>query len=134
MAKIGLEGLDDFQRRLMRHEQAATEAIPEMLQAGADVLIEAEKAEIERYNLIDKHKMINSVRATKVKKKGADSYVEVYPQGKDAKGVRNATKGFIAQYGRSTQEAKPWHSDAIEKSSDEVRQAMAEKWAQKTSE
>ena len=51
---------------------------------------------------------INSIKATPVKKNGAETYIEVYPQGRaphgnDRKGdksnVRYATIGFVAEYG-----------------------------------
>lgn len=134
MAKVDFTGLADFEARLKRREKAATEAVPAMLAAGAEVLVKAEQDEIERHDLIDKHALIDSIKPTKIKTVGSESSVEVYPQGKDKKGARNATKGFVHEYGSSSIEAKPWHSTAVEKSTEAVREAMNKKWEQITSE
>jgi len=145
MGRVDFTGLPDFEARLARHERAATEAVPEMLAAGAQVLAEAEKASIRKYDLIDKGALIKSVKPTKVKKKGSQSSVEVYPQGRNKKGERNATVGFVQEYGYATQtfrkngsraigihEPTPWHSEAVEKSRDEVQAAMDKVWKEKT--
>lgn len=134
MGRVDFTGLADIEARLKRREKAATEAVPAMLAAGAEVLVQAEREEIERHDLIDKHALMDSIKPTKIKTVGSESSVEVYPQGKDKKGVRNATKGFVHEYGSSRIEGKLWHSGAVEKSTEAVREAIKKKWEQITSE
>ena len=97
MAQFNTVGFDDVEKALLRREKAAVKAVPEMLKAGANVLVRAQKAEIERMQIVDTADMMNSVKATPVKGNDVEQYVEVYPHGKDRKGVRNAEKAFIAQ-------------------------------------
>lgn len=106
MAQIKLSGLEEIEKQLQRREKAAEEAVPEMLKAGAAVLVESEREEMERLELVDYGDMRDSVKATKVKESRGGKSIEVYPQGKDRKGVSNATKAFVAQYGKSGMSAR----------------------------
>lgn len=128
MAQFNTVGFDDVEKALLRREKAAVEAVPEMLKAGANVLIRAQKAEIERMRIVDTADMMKSVKATPVKGNDVEQYVEVYPHGKDRKGVRNAEKAFIAQYGKPNEPARPWLTSANEKCVDDVHDAMRAVW------
>lgn len=131
MANFHVAGFDAVEQALLREEQTALEAVPEMLKAGAEVLANEQKAQIEAYNLVDKGALIRSIKADKIKGEGTGRYVEVYPHGKDKKGVRNAEKAFIAQYGRTRQPAKPWFTTANEKAAPAVHEAMMQVWRDK---
>ncbi len=131
MAKFELSGLDDIEKMLLNRETRVEAAVPDMIQAGADELIKAERAEMERLKLVDTGDMKESVKATKVRKTDSGGFVEVYPQGKDRKGVRNATKAFVAQYGKSNLSARPWLTAARAKSGDKVSEAMRKAWEKK---
>lgn len=128
MAQFNVVGFEELEKRLLAREAAVTKAIPAMLEAGAAVLIEAQKREVEQMDIVDKYDLMNSIGATKILRKGESAYTEVFPQGKDRKGVRNATKGFIAQYGKSNEPARPWMTVANEKSAAAVHEAMRAKW------
>lgn len=128
MADFNVVGLDGVIQDMMRHAQAAEEAIPEMLKAGAEILVNAQKEEAQAMKIRDTGDFIKSIKATSVKGNGEGSYVDVYPQGKDHKGVRNAEKGFIAEYGTSKIKARPWMRTANEKSAEEVTAAEKEIW------
>ena len=131
MAQIKLSGLEEIEKQLQRREKAAEEAVPEMLKAGAAVLVESEREEMERLELVDYGDMRDSVKATKVKESRGGKSIEVYPQGKDRKGVSNATKAFVAQYGKSGMSARPWLTEAKAKSGDKISQTMKEVWRKK---
>lgn len=135
MAKFTTVGFDDVEAALLRREAAALEAVPEMLEAGAAVLIKAQQDEIEAMQIVDFRDMKNSIKATKIKGSDAERYVEVYPQGEDRKGVSNAEKAFIAQngrmYGKTKKEARPWFSSANEKCASSVHEAMRKVWEAK---
>ena len=108
MGEFNTVGLEDIIDAFSRREAATVEAVPKMLKAGADVLIEAQRAEAQAMGLNETGGFINSIKATDVKGDDTEKYVEIYPQGRakhgnDRKGdkskVRYATIGFVAEYG-----------------------------------
>ena len=128
MAKFELTGLGDIEKMLLNRETTVTAAVPDMIQAGADELIKAEQEEMERLKLVDTGDMKKSVKATKLRKTDSGGFVEVYPQGKDRKGVSNATKAFVAQYGKNGMSARPWLTAARAKSGEKVSAAIRKVW------
>ena len=141
MAEFSTVGLEDVIEAFSRREQATVEAVPKMLQAGAAVLVEAQQEEARAMGLNETGGFINSIKATPVKKNGAETYIEVYPQGRaphgnDRKGdksnVRYATIGFVAEYGTSSQAARPYQTAANEKAAEKVGEAEREVWERMT--
>lgn len=137
MGEFSTVGLEEVIKAFSNREQATVEAIPKMLKAGADVLVEAQKAEAQAMGLNDTGGFINSIKATAVKGDDTEKYVEVYPQGRakhgnDRKGdksnVRYATIGFVAEYGTSSQAARPFMTTANEKAHEKVVEAELEIW------
>lgn len=127
MADFNVEGIDSLTIGFMRKAGALDEAISDCLNVGADLLVKAQKDQAESMKIHDTGDMINSIKATKQRKdKDGNPYVDIYPQGKDRKGTRNAEKGFIAEYGKSDQPARPWMRTANEKANDEVQNAICE--------
>lgn len=143
MARFNAVGVDDIIASINRRTEKAVKKIPKMLEAGAAVLVEAQKAEID--TMIAQglarepaHKsetsrslgeLKKSIKATKVKTdKSGSAYVEVYPHGKDSKGESNATKGFVLEYGRTNMSGYPWMTSANEKAADAVSAAQREVW------
>jgi HK97 gp10 family phage protein len=137
MAEFNTVGLEDVMQAFSKREQATVEAVPEMLKAGADVLVEAQKAEAQAMGLNDTGGFINSIKATSVKGNDTEKYVDIYPQGKakhgnerkgDKSNVRYATIGFIAEYGTSSQQARPYMTTANAKAHEKVIAAQREVW------
>lgn len=137
MAEFSTTGLEDVIEAFSRREQATVEAVPKMLKAGADVLVEAQKAEAQAMGLHETGGFVKSIKATAVKGNDTEKYVDVYPQGRakhgnDRKGdksnVRNATIGFVAEYGTSSQQARPYMTVANEKAHEKVIDAELEVW------
>lgn len=137
MGEFNTVGLEDIIDAFSRREQATVEAVPKMLKAGADVLVEAQKAEAQAMGLNDTGGFIQSIKATDVKGDETEKYVEVYPQGKakhgnerkgDKSNVRYATIGFIAEYGTSSQQARPYMTTANEKAHEKVVEAQRQIW------
>lgn len=134
-------GLEDVIEAFSNREQATVAAVPKMLKAGADVLIEAQKAEARAMGLNDTGGFINSIKATVIKGDDTEKYVEIYPQGRakhgnDRKGdksnVRYATIGFVAEYGTSSKAARPYMTTANEKAQEKVIAAQLEEWEKAT--
>ncbi|MBD5503466.1 MAG: hypothetical protein HDR09_06905 [Lachnospiraceae bacterium] len=140
MAEFNTVGLEDVIEAFSRREQAAVTAVPEMLQAGADILVEAQKAEAQAMGLNETGGFINSIKATAVKGNDTEKYIEIYPQGKakhgnerkgDKSNVRYATIGFIAEYGTSSKAARPYMTAANDKAREKVVEAQREIWESK---
>lgn len=129
MGEFNTVGMEDIIDAFSRREAATVEAVPKMLKAGADVLIEAQRAEAQAMGLNETGGFINSIKATDVKGDDTEKYVEIYPQGRakhgnDRKGdkskVRYATIGFVAEYGTSSHAARPYMTVANEKAHEKV--------------
>lgn len=141
MGEFSTVGLEDVIEAFGRREQATVEAIPKMLKAGADVLVEAQKEEAQAMGIDDTGGFINSIKATAVKGDNTEKHVDVYPQGRakhgnDRKGdksnVRYATIGFVAEYGTSSKQARPYMTVANEKAHEKVVEAQREIWESET--
>lgn len=78
------------------------ELIQDMLDAGAEVTVDEWKKAITDAGHIETGSMHDSV-AAKIPKKNPNAR-EVYPQGTDKNGVRNAHKAYILNYGTSKTE------------------------------
>lgn len=147
MAQFNVVNLDGVMADIQRRSTKAIAKVPKMLEAGAAVLVEAQKQEAKTLDIEDTGDFIRSIKATKVKKdKSGNDYIEVLPSGKDRKNASNAEKGFIAEYGRTgdkmrTKPSKrsskyvyselaprPWMTAANEKSAAAVDEAMLAVW------
>lgn len=137
MGEFTTVGLEEVAQKFLRMEEAATKAVPLMLEAGANVLVKAQQDEAAAMGIKETAGFIKSIKATQVKGDDTERYVEVYPQGKakhgnDRKGdksnVRYATIGFIAQYGTSKIPARPYMTAANEKAHQQTTDAMYEVW------
>lgn len=130
MAKFNVTGLDDVERALLRREAAAVEAVPRMLNAGADVLVRGQQEQAETMFRGDRSTgdLAKSIKKGKVSGSDTEKTIDVWPQGKDRHGVSNATKGFVQQYGRTNMAARPWMTTANEKCAGEVHEAMRGEW------
>lgn len=137
MGEFTTVGLEEVAQKFLRMEEAATKAVPLMLEAGANVLVKAQQDEAAAMGIKKTAGFIQSIKATQVKGDDTERYVEVYPQGKakhgnDRKGdksnVRYATIGFIAQYGTSKIPARPYMTAANEKAHQQTTDAMYEVW------
>lgn len=99
MANLRVQGLDELEKELQQFS-GETEAIEAaMLEAGAEKLKEAWLYHILKKGHVDTGSMMDAVKASKPRKGRGGTSVDVYPQGKDQKGVRNAEKAFLLHYG-----------------------------------
>jgi len=135
MASFTLAGLDQIMLR-MQSQGKVDEIVPDMLIAGAKVLIPYQKAEAERVAMGDDSigTMARSIGATNVRKtKSGGLAIQVYPQGEQPHGnpfkkkggmVSNASVGFMLEYGTSKMASRPWISVARIKAEQAVIDAM----------
>lgn len=136
MAKFNVVGLDDVQEAMLRQDAIVEEAVPEMLKAGGAVMQKAQQEEIKtRFNSRrSTGALLASIKVSAVKEIDGGKRVEIYPNGKDKHGVRNAEKGFVLNYGRSNMPARPWFTAANEKAADDVVSEMRRVWEEKQNE
>ena len=126
MATIKTTGIDEMAEKLARIGQLTGDVAEEMLTAGAQEVSEGIKTAIKKYDLVDTGAMLKAVRADKRPKKESSGtmYVDIYPRGKDRKGVRNAEKAFVAHYGKKGQNATHFMNYAEEISAEKTIAVM----------
>lgn len=129
MARFDMSGLDDVIREMRRMGEESGDAAKAMLQAGAESVKSAWRQAAEDHNLRDTGDMIESIGFNSEPKKIGDVMsIDIYPQGTDRKGVRNAEKAFVLHYGTSKMEAKRWVDDADRYSETTAIPAMEAVW------
>lgn len=109
---------------MMQRVEGIDNTVDRMLIAGSSALVDAQKRSCVSHKHVDTGDMLNSIKATKIRRRDSDRYVDVYPAGKDRKGVRNAEKAFITNYGTRSQQGTRWVQSANEGCADEVHEIM----------
>lgn len=97
----------------------------EMLDEGAEIIEFHWVKSIKKHNHVDTGDMARSVGVSKGTK--AKKFRDIFPQGRDEKGVRNAEKAFIAHYGKSGQLGTRFIDEAEANAKAEVAAAMQDK-------
>ena len=130
MARFEVSGIEAAEAALMRQSERAARAVPKMLKAGAAVLVRVQQEEIRSTFRGERATgdLANSIKQTRRRQKDSALCVEVYPHGTNRRGERNATVGFVHQYGRSNMPARPWFTRSNQKATPEVRDAMRKAW------
>lgn len=128
MAFFDGDGFDELIEELKNQQELFGEAADDVLEAGAGVVTDGWKKAAKKHDLRDTGDMIDSIGPTSVSDAGGIKSVDVYPQGKDRKGVRNAEKAYINHYGSSSIKATHFVDDAIDESEAAAVEAMAEAW------
>lgn len=105
MARMTVDGIGDIVDGLANLETTMRRSgTRRIIQAGADVVIAEEGANIQAYNHVtpDGGDMLRSVGATEYRETFDGGSIEVYPQGRDRNGVSNALKAFVIDSGRGS--------------------------------
>ena len=134
MANLSWQGLDEVLQEMQRAEETTGEIAEKMLKAGGEKCVEAWRTAIESHGHGGEGisgratgEMMKSVGIKFVKKDGIRK-AEIYPLGKDKRGVRNAEKAFILHYGRSNMKGDHFVDDAEKIAEEEAIPAMVEIW------
>lgn len=113
MARFETDGLDAMIEEMHRMQQLTGHVARAVLQAGAEGVKKAWKLAAEEHGLRDTGDMIESIGfAHEPEDAGDVKFIDIYPQGTDRKGVRNAEKAFVLHYGTSKLNATRWVDDA----------------------
>lgn len=127
MGSIKMSGIDALSSDLSKLAHLPERVLADMLNAEADVVLSAQRSEVESrwkgpYSLGISAK---SVKKGKVKK-GKDGYsISIYPQGSRRRGkktIRNAEIAFINEYGAPKRNIRPRPAikDALDKKGDDA--------------
>lgn len=132
MAKLYTVGTEAITREILNESKRAANAIPKMLNAGADELIKYEQRTTgemftERSDRSNGD-LEKSIGKGKIQERNGKKEIDVYPQGKNRRGQRTAEYGSILQYGRKNMTAKEWYSQARQKGDIKVNEAMMKEW------
>lgn len=129
MARFDVSGLDETIKEMVRLGEMTGKAADAMLMAGAQEVRKAWAQSAERHEHRDTGDMIAAIGYARTPKSVGDvRMIDIYPQGRDSKGVRNAEKAFILHYGTRTRRASRWVDDADEESGRTVTPAMIRVW------
>lgn len=130
MAKLEYSAVDDELERLNAIEEGVRRnVIREVVNAGAEKFAELLKAEIDARHHVVSGSMRDNVRAGRYYETVGGGYTYVYPQGYDGRGIDNAKKAFIINYGRQRGKAGDKFITNLQKTAeDPVKAAMAAKF------
>lgn len=131
MARFDVSGLDETIEEMKRLGQMTGQTADAMLMAGADEVRKAWRQSAEEHRHRDTGDMIASIGfARKPKEIGSIRTIDIYPQGKDKRNIRNAEKAFILHYGTTKIRGSRWIDDADKISEQTVVPAMIRVWEQ----
>lgn len=102
MAYFEVDGFDELIEDMAASGEASGQLADEMCLEAARITKEHWEKEILSHGYVDTGAMISSVGYPRRPKTIGDiKTIDIYPQGRDHKGVRNAEKAYILHYGRN---------------------------------
>ena len=129
MARFETSGIDEIMEDMKRLGELSGPVADDMLMAGAEEVKVSWQFAAAFHGLKDTGDMIDSIGyPNKPKNAGDVRSIDIYPQGKDRKGVRNAEKAFINNYGTSRIDATHFVDMADELSGPRVQAAYEQIW------
>ena len=131
MARFDVSGLDETIEEMTRLGQMTGRTADAMLRAGAEEVRKAWRQSAEEHRHRDTGDMIASIGFPRTPKDvGSIRSIDIYPQGKDKRNIRNAEKAFILHYGTTKIRGSRWVDDADKISEQTVVPAMIRVWEQ----
>lgn len=124
MAKFEINGVDRIIDELGRMDALTGPMAEEMIREGAKKIVGTWKSVIERRGHVDTGAMLKSVKSKKPSGGTEVLKREIYPLGKDAKGVRNAEKAFILHYGWKSRQGDHFIEEIMDESVEPAVSAM----------
>lgn len=131
MARFESRGMDKLIADMRRLGETSGDMAKAMVNAAVIEIRDAWRESAEQHELRDTGAMIESIGFPgPVKEVNGALERDVYPQGKDAKGKRNAEKAFLLHYGTSRIKATHWVDDADDMSGPKVDARLEEMWGE----
>lgn len=133
--RIETTGIDEVLDHMARTQQLTGETAKVMLIAGGNVFQKWWIIEAMQHGHKRSGDMVKSIGFSKAKDKGSGLQVDIYPQGKGRKGVRNSVKAFVLHHGRNGLkdgkgkiDGDEWVKDVVLDATDDSNAAMANVW------
>ena len=144
--KVDTTAFDGMVEMLLRSGEEAKKKAPEILKAGAKVLIDAHKAELNSMAKTDRSigTLANSIGMKSIRVTETAAHTDIFPQGEQPHGhpgrgaagrgqkVRNAHVGLLLEIGYKKGDThvpgRHWMAAANSKASEAVHDAMGEAW------
>ena len=85
----------------------------EMLTSGGEVIAQAHREKLEQYGAVDTGRLAASIKVGKPNAKAGT--IEIHPSGTRRRGntvTRNEEIGYITEYGKKGEPARPWMREA----------------------
>ena len=130
MAEFSCNGLDELMLSLQEIAAIPEEVQDEMLQAGANVVAQAQREKVKAYGIYDgsspRH-VADTIKPGRVKLKKGQRVIYVTPTGSRRRGksvTRNAEILFVNEYGKRGQKARPAIRDANEACAEQMVSAQ----------
>ncbi len=131
MARFDTTGLQELINDMRRMGEAAEPVAQAMTAAAAEEITAAWKSAAEEHDLRDTGAMIESIGYPDgVQRLGSTFAADIYPQGKDGSGTRNAEKAFILNYGSKKIPPTYWVDEADKRSAETVQTRLEEMWGE----
>ena len=128
MAKFNVTGMEAVIKDMNRLGQQSGSVAREMLEAAADVAVEAWQTAIQSHGHIETGAMYRGVKPSQIKSAGDSLSITVYPQGKDGHGARNEEKAFIKHFGRRHERGSGFVTEAENAAEAPAQAAMVAIW------
>ena len=140
MARMETDGLDKLINEMQRMGQDSGKVAEVMVDAAVAEIRDAWKESAEKAwphksgtkkALRDTGDMIDSIGSPDPAiHTGTGIYRDVYPQGKDSKGTRNAEKAFVLNYGTSRVEPTYWVDEAEAAAEPKIQERLEKIWGE----
>lgn len=121
-----VEGFDRFTVSMDKLAALPDATVAEMLTAGGEVVKEAHQAKLDQYGAVDTGQLAASIKTGRPNVKGG--YVEIRPTGTRRRGnkvTRNEEIGYITEYGKKGEPARPWMREGNAEAEDKAVDAAA---------
>lgn len=129
MARFDTTGIQDIISAMERMGQDVGPVAEEMVDAAVGEIRDAWRASADAHGHRDTGAMIESIGfGPGPVRAGGILYRDVYPQGKDSKGTRNAEKAFILHYGCKRFPGSYWVDEADEKAAEPAQAKIEAIW------
>lgn len=103
MAKFEYSGTEEIEAKLQAMDR---DMIRGIVMAGAEACKKEMQAAIGQYRHVKTGSMQQSVAPAQYHESYGSGWVDVYPQGNDSRGVSNAMKAFVINYGYGGRKTK----------------------------
>ena len=135
MARFETTGLNDVIKQMEKFGELLGPTADEMLLASAEVVKQEWKQAAEEAGHRDTGAMIASIGYPRKPKTINDiKSIDIYPRGKDERGMSNASKAFLLNYGTAHIKGSRFVEVADRRSGPKVERVMKEIWEKRLKE